>query len=456
MTGRRAYDHRLRERVHRNEPVPGLRQLRIPRSTRSSWRCRAPRAVVTLDAVDQDRQQLLECIDRLERRVALLTPVVRLAFAIVRASGFQLSGERLPEGDTKRAVLDAIGAAVRLLPLAVVLKILRFPPSRYHAWRRAAATCGLDDRSACPRMSPQQLSAVEAAAIKDMVLDPSLRHMPLRALSLYAQRIGRVFASVTTWARLIRERGWRRSRTRVHPAKPTRGVRARKPNELWHIDATIVRLRDGTRAYIHAVIDNYSRKILAWTVAARLSPSSTIEVLVAAKRHLAPATGGDGTLVYADSGVENVNATVDATVLAEGLRLVLAQVHVAFSNSMIEAFWRSLKHNWLYLNSLDSIDQLRTLVAFFVDEHNRKMPHAAFSGQTPDEIYAATAAAIAAELAAARKAALAQRLAANRATSCHQCETDARPPQATEPAVPPDSIAIPTVTLLRTVEFGMS
>ena len=49
-----------------------------------------------------------------------------------------------------------------------------------------------------------------------------------------------------------------------------------------------------------------------------------------------------------------------------------------------------------------------------------------------------------------------ERLAANRATSCHQCETDARQPQATEPAVPSDSIAIPTVTLLRTVEFGMS
>jgi len=71
----------------------------------------------------------------------------------------------VPLRSTKHAVLDAIGAAVRRLPLAVVLKILRLPASRYHAWRRAAATCGLDDRSACPRMSPQQFSAVEAAAI---------------------------------------------------------------------------------------------------------------------------------------------------------------------------------------------------------------------------------------------------------------------------------------------------
>jgi hypothetical protein len=176
------------------------------------------------------------------------------------ASGFRLSGDRLPAGDTKSAVLRAIASAERFLPLAMILTIVRMPVSRYHAWRRASVGCGLDDRSACPRLSPQQLNLSEIAAIKDMVLDPALRHMPLRSLSLHAQRIGRVFASVSTWARLIRERGWRRPRHRIYPDKPTLGVRATKPNELWHIDVTILKLLDGTRAYVHAVIDNYSRK----------------------------------------------------------------------------------------------------------------------------------------------------------------------------------------------------
>ena len=65
------------------------------------------------------------------------------------------------------------------------------------------------------------------------------------------------------------------------------------------------------------------------------------------------------------------------------LSRVLAQVEVTFSNSMIEAFWRSLKHQWLFLNSLDSVARLRTLVAFFVEEHKTKMPHAAFRGEPP-------------------------------------------------------------------------
>ncbi|HEX7500735.1 MAG TPA: DDE-type integrase/transposase/recombinase [Polyangia bacterium] len=173
--------------------------------------------------------------------------------------------------------------------------------------------CGLDDRPSCPRTSPSQLTPVEVANIKDMVLAPENRHMALRTLALYAQRIGKVFASPTTWAKLVRERGWRRPRQRVHPAKPTVGVRAARPNEAWHIDVTILKLLDGTKAYLHAAIDNYSRKVLAWTVAARLEPIATCQVLLAAGKHL---VGTGQPVVYADSGVENVNSAVDATLFA--------------------------------------------------------------------------------------------------------------------------------------------
>jgi hypothetical protein len=88
---------------------------------------------------------------------------------------------------------------------------------------------------------------------------------------------------------------------------------------------------------------------------------------------------------------------------------------------MIEAFWRSLKHQWLYLNSLDSIERVRTLVEFFVEKHNTQMPHAAFHGQTPDEMCFGTAANLPAELTAAREQARTARLAANRVMSCDRC-----------------------------------
>ena len=149
-----------------------------------------------------------------------------------------------------------------------------------------------------------------------------------------------------------------------------------------------------------------------------LEPTATCQVLLAAGKHLV-STGRP--LVYADSGVENVNGAVDATLLSACLDRILAQVDVGFSNSMIEAFWRSLKHQWLYLSSLDSLARLRTLVEFFIEQHNTQMPHSAFAGQTPDEMYFGTAADLPTELAAARSQARAARLAANRAMSCDRC-----------------------------------
>ena len=100
------------------------------------------------------------------------------------------------------------------------------------------------------------------STIKEMVTATDYRHMPLRTLSLYAQRAGQVFASTTTWAKLVRQRGWRRPRRRVYPGKPKTGIRATHPNEYWHIDVTVIRLVDDTKAYLRAVIDNFSRDLV--------------------------------------------------------------------------------------------------------------------------------------------------------------------------------------------------
>ena len=69
---------------------------------------------------------------------------------------------------------------------------------------------------------------------------------------------------------------------------------------MWHIDTTVIRRLDGTRAYLHAVIDNFSRRILAWR-------------------------GAD----MIETGV---------------LCRLLAFTELKFSNSTIEAWWRSVKH----------------------------------------------------------------------------------------------------------------
>jgi putative transposase len=102
------------------------------------------------------------------------------------------------------------------------------------------------------------------------------------------------------------------------------------------------------------------------------------------------------------------------------VRRLLALAECAFSNSLIEAWWRSLKHQWLFLNALDSVATVRRLVAFYVDEHKRVIPHAAFHGRTPDEMYFGMEGA-ASELPSRMAAARAARLNANRASCCPVC-----------------------------------
>ena len=88
---------------------------------------------------------------------------------------------------------------------------------------------------------------------------------------------------------------------------------------------------------------------------------------------------------------------------------------------MIEAFWRSLKHGWLYLHSLDNMQTLHRLIEFYVAAHNQVMPHSAFGGQTPDEMFFGTGDVTALKLAIAQTASREKRMADNRAAKCGVC-----------------------------------
>jgi hypothetical protein len=120
--------------------------------------------------------------------------------------------------------------------------------------------------------------------------------------------------------------------------------------------------------------------------------------------------------------VENVNKNVDELIESGLLRRVLAMTELKFSNSMIEAWWRALKHNWLFLNTLDSVESVKKLVTFYVEEHNSRLPHSAFRGQTPDEMYFGTGNGIPDELERQRAVAKQKRFDENLALACRTCD----------------------------------
>jgi putative transposase len=247
-----------------------------------------------------------------------------------------------------------------------------------------------------------------------MVTSPSYRHVPAGRLALLAQRLGRAFASASTWHRLVRRFGWRRPRRRLHPAKPRDSVRAEKPDALWHVDTTVIRLLDGTTAFVDAVIDNFSRRILSWRVIDGFDPG------VAAEQRVEAGAGRFDTApdFMTGGGVENVNGRVDALIELGALRPILALVEISSSNSPIDEWWRSLEHDWLLLRKLDSVAAVRRHVALHVEKQNTTIPHSAFKGQAPDEMYYGRGDGVPGRLAEARVLARERRMEGNQARRC--------------------------------------
>ena len=405
--------------IHSSGDIGLAVQNGVPRSTAKDWLRRPAPGVVTLDIAAMTEEALRHEIVALRQRNDRLVAILRILVVLIKISGFTLARCRVADGSKKVLLLRAIERSRSKLSLRFALRILKLSSTRYHSWKREE-TCALEDVSSCPRTSPHQLTSAEVAAVKSMVTSDEYRHVPTGTLAVLAQRLGKVFASTTTWYRLVRLHRWRRPRTRVHPGKPKVGIRASKPNEYWHVDTTVIRLLDGRRAYLNAVIDNFSRKILAWKVSERLEPENTVSVLLDASRHVVPVD--DPPTLLVDGGVENFNASVDELIDSGVFRRLLAMTEISFSNSLIESWWRGLKHQWLYLNSLDSVATIEKLVTFYVNEHNTRLPHSAFRGQTPDEMYFGTGEHIPADLEAAKKAAREARLEKNRRATCETCE----------------------------------
>jgi hypothetical protein len=166
------YDHRLRELVQCTGDVTATTDLGVPRSTARGWLNAVPTVVVCLDVADLTDREFRQEVLKLRRRVRKLTAWLRLALALLRTSGFRLTGARLPDGRAKMRILRAVDRAREHLPLHAVLRFLRVSPSRFHAWRRRHTACALDDQSSCPRTSPYRLTPPEIRAIENMLTSP--------------------------------------------------------------------------------------------------------------------------------------------------------------------------------------------------------------------------------------------------------------------------------------------
>lgn len=384
------YDHRIKQMIVNTGNPDLFVHLSIPRSTALTWIRKGVRQVITFDELDEGKESLIK--ENAELKHQLEKQIVRnhLVIFIFRIFGLQIQYKRLPQEEFKETLLEKIKLASQLLPLKECLDAIGLTAARYHNWIKRQVKCLLDDQTSCPRLSPSKLTIAEINAIKDLVTDKAFSHFPIPSLAWLARRNGKVFASISTWYRIIKTYNIGMSIKRIYPAKPRIGIRATAPNQIWHIDQTILRLENNTKIFIQAIIDNSSRYILAWKATLQYGGVHTRALI---EKAILQASGFYPDMVPAvwmDSGCENLNKDVDQLVKNRAIDRIVAQIDLVLSNSMIERFFLDLKHRWLFLMTLPSFDAVQKALETYMYDYCHKIPKDVLGGTTPFEAFCGT------------------------------------------------------------------
>jgi len=155
-----------------------------------------------------------------------------------------------------------------------------------------------------------------------------------------------------------------------------------RPDQVWCADVTYIPMRRGF-LYLVAIMDWFSRKVLAW----RLSNTMDADFCVAALEE-AIACHGRPDIFNTDQGSQFTSFAFTTTLKDAGIRISMDGRGRWMDNVFIERLWRSLKYECVFLSAFETGSQARCGIGSWIDYYNRRRPHSTFAGRTPDEVHA--------------------------------------------------------------------
>ncbi len=159
-----------------------------------------------------------------------------------------------------------------------------------------------------------------------------------------------------------------------------RGPKAERPNHIWGIDITYVRLSGGWM-YLVAMLDWYSRYVVSWELdQTREMPF----VLTAVDRGLEVATS---EIWNSDQGSHFTSPQYIQRLLAKDVRISMDRKGRALDNIFTERLWRSIKYEEVYLNNYDSPRMARQGLSRYLYFYNEERLHQALQYGTPAKVY---------------------------------------------------------------------
>jgi putative transposase len=178
---------------------------------------------------------------------------------------------------------------------------------------------------------------------------------------------------------------------RPHTSKPAdghkvfpyllRGMAIERPNQAWAMDITYIPMAHGF-VYLAAVLDWFSRRVLAWRVSISMEVDFCLDAVdEALARH------GRPEIFNTDQGSQFTSAAFSGLLSDNAIRISMDGRGSWRDNVFIERLWRSVKYEEVYLRAYDSVAEARSSLGLYLGFYNRKRPHSSLDGRTPDQVY---------------------------------------------------------------------
>jgi putative transposase len=160
-----------------------------------------------------------------------------------------------------------------------------------------------------------------------------------------------------------------------------RGLKVDHPNQVWAMDITYIPMARGF-VYLAAVVDWFSRRVLAWRLSITMEAAFCIEALEEAL-----AKHGRPEIFNTDQGSQFTSADFTGVLLNAGIAISMDGKGAWRDNVFVERIWKSVKYEEVYLRAYGSVGEARASLGRYLDFYNRHRPHSSLDRRTPDEAY---------------------------------------------------------------------
>jgi putative transposase len=160
-----------------------------------------------------------------------------------------------------------------------------------------------------------------------------------------------------------------------------KGLDINRPNQVWATDLSYIPMAKGF-VYVVAIMDWYSRKVLAWRISNTMDADFCVEALEEAiSRYGAP------DIFNTDQGAQFTSDAFTRVLKAAGIRISMDGKGRWVDNVFVERLWRSLKYEEVYLKAYETVAEARLGIGNYFRFYNGERRHQSLDRQTPDQVY---------------------------------------------------------------------